>query len=673
MCGIAGVLFEDAAEHEVDLMLASLSHRGPDEFGTYSDDGVCLGTARLSIIDLAHGQQPMRHRESGVVVVFNGEVFNYRELRAALIEEGVGFSTTSDTEVVLQLYLKYGLSFAEHLNGQFAIGIWDPRDRRLVLARDRFGICPLFYFEGPTGLAFASEIKALFTSPRIPRRLNLHALDQVFTFWTPLPGTTAFSDVRELPPGQLLIHTPGKTAELMPYWRWSFPDLRERSGASTLGFDEAKEALRQQLGRAVSLRLRADIEVGSYLSGGIDSSTIVALGIAAQPSGLRTFSVKFRDASYDESRYQEMVAKHCGTRHFSVDCDYPDVAATFERAVWHAEAPLFRTAPTPLYLLSASVRQAGIKVVLTGEGADEILLGYDLFREVMIRRFWQRHPESEIRPQLFKRLYAYLPQFANPRYASLAIQSFKTGLTSDSPFYSHLLRWSNNSANKVYFTDELQRGLADYDAVEDLRSRVPAEFFEVGDLDRAQYLELMTLLRGYLLASQGDRMTMANSVEGRYPFLDHEFVNFANSLPTRYKLRGLKDKFILREAFRGLLPDEICSRPKFAYQAPEIRAFLGSSHTRAPVVDEHLSPEALASTGLFKPGLVEALLKKAMLVDLTRLGTRDNMAFVQALSTQILHRRFISGDPAAVARRVLPGLRFKTRIRMRHLCDTTKS
>ena len=673
MCGIAGMLFADAAEHEVDLMLASLSHRGPDELGTYCDEGVCLGTARLSIIDLAHGQQPMRHRETGVVVVFNGEVFNYRELRAALIEEGIGFSTASDTEVVLQLYLKHGPAFARHLNGQFAIGIWDPRDRKLVLVRDRFGICPLFYYEGSGGLAFASEIKALFTSSRVPRRLNLRALDQIFTFWTPLPGDTAFADVRELPPGQVLVHGPGRPAEITSYWRWSFPDLRGQGGTSTLSFEEAKEGLRQHLVGAVSLRLRADIEVGSYLSGGIDSSAIVALGVAAQPAGLRTFSVKFRDASYDESRYQEMVAGHCGTRHHSVECDYPDVAATFERAVWHAEAPLFRTAPTPLYLLSASVRRAGIKVVLTGEGSDEVLLGYDIFREVEIRRFWQRHPESEVRPQLFKRLYAYLPQFANPRYAGLAIPSFKTGLMSDSPFYSHLLRWANNGANKVYFSEELQRGLADYDAVEDLRSRVPAEFFEVGDLDRAQYLELMTLLRGYLLASQGDRMTMANSVEGRYPFLDHEFIGFANSLPTRYKLRGLKDTFVLREAFRGLLPDEICSRPKFAYQAPELRAFLRPDRSRAAVVDEHLSPEALAATGLFKPELVAALLKKATLLDLTRLGTRDNMAFVQVLSAQILHRQFITDDPAAVAQRALQGLNFQTRIRMRHLCDTTRS
>jgi asparagine synthase (glutamine-hydrolysing) len=381
--------------------------------------------------------------------------------------------------------------------------------------------------------------------------------------------------------------------------------------------------------------------------------------------------VAFRDSSYDESRYQDVVARHCGTRHTRIDCDDADIDANFERAVWHAEVPLFRTAPTPLYLLSSSVPQAEIKVVLTGEGSDEVLLGYDLFREVKVRRFWQRRPDSEVRPQLFKRLYAYLPQFANPRYANLAIQSFKATLTSHSPYYSHLLRWANNSANKVYFSEDLQGELGQYDAIEDLRSTIPAAFFEVGDIDRAQYLEIVTLLRGYLLASQADRMTMANSVEGRYPFLDYEFVRFANSLPRRYKLPGLKDKFILREAFRGLLPGEICDRPKFAYQAPEVRAFFRLNKTQSPLVDEHLNPGALKHTGLFKHSLVEALLKKAKLLDLTRLGTRDHMAFVQMLSTQILHKQFTGGDLGAMAREKLAGLRFKTRIRTRRdVCNT---
>jgi asparagine synthase (glutamine-hydrolysing) len=669
MCGIAGILFDGAQEREVDLMLAMISHRGPDEFGTYADEGICLGTARLSIVDIENGQQPLRDPATGVVVVFNGEIFNYRELREELRREGIRFQTHSDTEVVLNLYLKHGLSFAEHLNGQFAIGIWDPRNQRLLLARDRFGICPLFYHEDGGGLVFASEIKALFATSRVPRSLSAAAIDQVFTFWVPVVGTTAFSGVRELPPGHLLLCRPNAAVKLTPYWRWDFPGLREES--DSISFDAAQEGLRAALSKAVSLRLRADIEVGSYLSGGIDSSALVALAMQQQPSGLRTFSVAFKEASYDESRYQKAVSAHCGTRHATVECDDTDIEAHFERAVWHAETPLFRTAPTPLFLLSRLVREAGIKVVLTGEGSDEVLLGYDLFREVKVRRFWQRRPESEMRPQLFKRLYAYLPQFSNPRYANLAIQSFKATLQSDSPFYSHLIRWNNSGANKVYFSEALQAALAGCDALSDLRATMPADFFAAGDVDRAQYLELVTLLRGYLLASQGDRMTMANSVEGRYPFLDHEFVRFANALPQRYKLSGLKDKYVLRQAFRGLLPAEICCRPKFAYQAPELRAFFPLGGTRSELVDEHLNPDALARTGLFKAKAVEALLNKVRVSDLTRLGTRDNMAFVQMLSTQILHRRFLSDDVSSMARARLPGLHVKTRLRMKpDLCNT---
>jgi asparagine synthase (glutamine-hydrolysing) len=277
------------------------------------------------------------------------------------------------------------------------------------------------------------------------------------------------------------------------YYRWGFPDHQVKS---MLGFEAAKDALRESLSQSVSLRLRADIEVGSYLSGGIDSSAIAALASRHQTSGPRTYSVAFADSTYDESEYQDRVAKHCGTDHRRMLCNYRDISDHFQRAVCHAEVPLFRTAPTPLNLLSQFVHIDGLKVVLSGEGADEILLGYDIFREVKIRRFWQRFPESDVRPQLFKRLYAYLPQFSNPRYANLAIHSFKSSLMSDSPFYSHLLRWANNAANKVYFSPELKDELRDYDCTAALQATLPDEFFSAGEIDRAQYLELVMRQQG---------------------------------------------------------------------------------------------------------------------------------------------------------------------------------
>ena len=659
MCGIAGIVQQSVDRRDVDLMLAMLSHRGPDELGTYTDDAVGLGTARLAIVDIENGQQPMRHEETGVVIAYNGEVFNYLELRDELQSAGCHWHTSSDTEVILQLYLRYGKSFPKRLNGQFAVAIWDPRDQTLVLARDRFGICPLYYYSDPKRFAFASEIKALLTMPEVPKQLSARAIDQVFSFWVPVTGTTAFEGIHEVPPGHVMVYQSRTGLRGEPYWQWSFPDHQPQS---SLDFPQAQEALRAELGQAIALRLRADIEVGSYLSGGIDSSAIVALGTRLQPAGLRTFSIAFGDESYDEREFQDIVAAHCSTQHQCVECNLEDIDRVFEQAVFHAEVPLFRTAPSPLYLLSKSVHAAGIKVVLTGEGADEILLGYDLFREVKLRRFWQRQPDSQIRPQLFKRLYAYLPQFANPRYANLAIQSFKSNLMSDSPFYSHLLRWSNNAANKIYFSDGLRKTLSDYECLDELRATLPADYFAVGDIDQAQYLEIVTLMRGYLLASQGDRMMMAHSVEGRFPYLDHQFVAFAGGLPKKYKIPGLRDKLVLREAFRSLLPQTICHRPKFAYQAPGIRAFFGVGGRQSDLVDQYLNPQSIEDAGLFKPKLVAGLLRKIAASKLARLGTRDNMAMVQILSSQILYDQFIRTDLRRRAANRMASLVFTTRI-----------
>jgi asparagine synthase (glutamine-hydrolysing) len=649
MCGIAGLVTQRPDPLALERMLVVLDHRGPDDLGTYFDGGAALGTTRLSIIDFAGGRQPMQHAESGVVIAFNGEVFNHPELRAELARSGFRFHTRSDTEVVLALYLEHGAGFAKRLNGQFAISIWDPRDRKLLLARDRFGICPLFYHHQEGSFAFASELKAILTLPHVRRRLDLRALDQIFTFWTTVVGRTVIEDVLELPPGHTLELRDGRVT-LRTYWAWPFP---ERSAQVDVPFSDAVDEFREHLSRSVELRLRADVEVGSYLSGGVDSSAIVALAAPRRPDRLRTYSVAFADASYDERTYQEQVARHCSTMHTTVECMDADVEASFEQVVWSSETPLFRSAPAPMHLLSRRVRKDGLKVVLSGEGADEVLLGYDIFKEVKVRRFWQRQPQSQARPQLLKRLYSYLPHFADPRFASLAIESFRKSLHSESPLYSHLVRWTNNAANKVYLSEQVSSELQGCDPLDDLRASLPDAFFAADDVERAQYLEISTLLRGYLLSSQGDRMSMGNSVEQRFPYLDHELVAFANRLPRSYKLAGLRDKRVLRESMRGLLPADIVGRAKFAYQAPEIRAFIGRISGAGRLANEYLSDEAIASTGLFDPESVRLLRRKIELSSLSRLGTRDNMAFVLMLSAQIFHRQFIASDmPALAASRV---------------------
>jgi len=658
MCGIAGIISTEDQQGEVDLMLAAIAHRGPDEFGTFTGPGISMGTARLSIVDLVHGQQPIRDEKTGVVIVMNGEIFDHLDLRKELVTKGHQFLTRSDTEVALRLYLEHGESFPKFLNGQFAIAIWDPRTRSLLLTRDRFGICPLYYFASESLFSFASEIKALLTNRRIPRKLNFRALDQVFTFWTPIGHHSAIDGVNELLPGCSLIIRDHQIT-VSPYWRWPFPELQIKSN---LTFEEATAEFIDELTKSISLRLQADVQVGSYLSGGIDSSAIVALACGRLARPLRTYSIQFAEQSYDESPYQTIVAEMFQTKHTAVHCQDEDIDERFQRVIRHTECPIFRTAPAPLNILSEKVHEDGIKVVLTGEGADEILLGYDIFRETKVRRFCSKFPKSKSRPQLFKKLYQYLPQFSNPRYANVAIESLKKTLTSFSPFYSHDVRWSNNAANKAYFSESLRDSLTSYNSLEEMESLMPRDYFSVSDISKAQYLETVTLLRGYLLSSQGDRMMLGNSVEGRFPFLDHKLLQFTNALPEKYKLSCLRDKHILREGMKGYLPETITRRPKFAYQAPEIRAFFRKKDAPSVLVERYLSEKALNETGLFDTNLVGRLLGKIRKSELSRLGTRDNMAFVQILSTQILFEQLIQLDIRQEASKQLQSCVFKTRI-----------
>ncbi len=382
-------------------MIQTLHHRGPDGQGFYNDARCGLAHARLSIIDLSHGDQPMANEDRTVWTVFNGEIFNYIELRAALLKAGHTFRTQSDTEVIVHLYEEYGTRFVEHLNGQFAIALWDTKRQRFMLARDRTGIRPLFYTRTHGNLVFASEVKALFTVPGVTKRLNLSAVGDVMTYWSALSPDTVFEGIESLPPGHLLTVENGRET-LSCYWDWIFPS--ETPHATRPEADYAEE-LRELLVDAVRLQLRADVTVGAYLSGGLDSSAISALVRRYHQKSLITFSIAFEDPEFDESVFQSQMAKHLGTEHTQVLCRKSDIAAIFPDVIRHTETPILRTAPAPLLLLSKAVRAQGLKVVLTGEGADEVFGGYDLYKEALIRRFWARNPSSKWRPALLDRLY----------------------------------------------------------------------------------------------------------------------------------------------------------------------------------------------------------------------------------------------------------------------------
>jgi asparagine synthase (glutamine-hydrolysing) len=646
MCGIAGIIAAmsaDDASSRLQAMLAQIAYRGPDDYTGAAGDGFAIGSARLSIVDVAGGTQPAISDDGRIFVVFNGEIFNYRELRAALAAKGHLFRSNSEVEVLLHLYQSHGPAMAEMLNGQFAIAIWDATARSLHLLRDPFGIRPLFWWSNGQSIIFASEVKALLANRDLPVTLDLRGLIQTVRFWTVVGEQSMFLDVKQVPPGHSL-HWQGGSSTLKRYWDWPFfssvEPLRLKNDS------EYFEAFHDAFSQSVKRQTMADVEVGAYVSGGIDSSVIVHhLNGRDRKKALSTFSVTFDDPDYDESKAQQSVVQHYQTRHHVAQIRTADIAEDFPTAVVHAETPLFRSAPVPMYRLSKEVKAAGIKVVMTGEGADEILLGYDLFREAKIRRFWARNPNSRCRGQLMRRLYDYLPQYRNPRYFNLILDFYRPTLMNvDDRHYAMSVRWSNGKALEPCFSREARDLAGSYNATAELDRWLPAHYDQADDVERAQAIEHMTLLGNYLLSSQGDRMALANSVETRYPYLDLDFVRFAARLPRGLKLRGLKDKFILRETYASQIPDAVRNRKKFAYQAPERKSFFTSGRLTDWAADL-LNRERIVSDAVFDPDYVEQYCLPPPTRETGRQGFRANMLFMIVLSTTLLVDRFIRTRP----------------------------
>jgi asparagine synthase (glutamine-hydrolysing) len=638
MCGIAGIVNlnhrHQPSEQEMISMLAAIKHRGPDESGIYLGEGIGLGNVRLSIIDLSSGQQPMSTSDGRYWIVYNGEVFNYIEVRRELEALGVRFSSQSDTEVVLQAYIHWGPECLLHFVGQFAIAIWDKVKKEIFLARDRMGIRPLFFTRSDGRFIFCSEIKGLFQVPGVKRVIDHKALSQIFTFWTTISPQTPFEDVFEVPPGHYILMNERETVS-KKYWSLVFPAEGNYSG---LSLNDATETLRDLFKSSVKMRLRADVEVAAYLSGGIDSSVTTAFIHELEPGILNTFSIGFRDKDFDETPFQIEASKFFNTHHTAFSCTSQEIGEYFYDTIRHTEFPILRTAPTPMFMLSKKVREQNIKVVITGEGADEMLAGYNIFKENKIRRFWARNPQSDIRPLLLKKLYPYLPMMKDAKTSVLKMFfGYKLGET-ENPYYSHLLRWHNTSRIQNYFNDDLLNGLSNYDPIDELSKNMVEGFNQFGDLAKAQYLESTIFMSGYLLSSQGDRMAMANSVEGRYPFLDHKVVEFANSLPERYKLSILNEKHILKKMMAGKIPESILKRHKQAYRAPVHQSFVGQNSPE--YVKDLLSEANLRLFGYFGADKVNKLITKIQLNP--QVSETENMALAGIISTQLLHHFFIT-------------------------------
>ena len=631
MCGIAGIVRHTRASvslKSLGRMAASIRHRGPDGYGFYAGARVGLAHVRLSIVDVAAGAQPMANEDGQIVVTYNGEIYNHIELRRELERHGHVFRTRCDTEVLVHGYEQWGAEMLNRLNGQFAFAIYDAARQTVFLARDRFGVRPLFYAQRNGDLYFASEVKAILASGEVTASLDPRGLDEVHTFWSTRPPRTAFEGIASLEPGTYGVWR-GGALWIHRYYELDYPENAHEPG-------DVIEQLDEIMRSGVGMRLRADVPVGAYVSGGLDSSVTATLAAAASPHQLRSFSITFEDPRLDESAFQQEVAREIGSLHSVTAMGGNSIASSFPDVLWHTESPLLRTAPVPMYHLAKLTRESGIKVVLTGEGADELFLGYDLFKEVSVRHFCLRRPESTMRQRLFGRLYPYLVEQGKSA-GEFWRRSFLDAGDVNDPLFSHLPRLLLTSRVKEFYSSEFRATLAGTDVIGELRSSLPTKFFGWSPLNQAAFLEMTTLLSPYLLSSQGDRVGMAHAVEGRYPFLDHRLFEFAASLPTSSRLLGLREKEVLRRWASRILPPRIRSRGKQPYRAPDAPSFFAAG---APSwVDELTSPDALRRVGLYEPRAVAGLMRRGRAGQVT--SFRENQALVGILSTQLWHHQFL--------------------------------
>ena len=640
MCGIAGICHLSGLGRislgSIKRMVSVQKHRGPDETGIYIDDHIALGQARLSIIDLSSGTQPIHNEDKSLWIIYNGEVFNYPELRDSLIKNGHRFYTTSDTEVVLHLFEEKGPACLDDMNGQFAFAVWNTENKELFLARDRIGIRPLHYTVQNNKFIFASEIKSILTFPKINRRIDPIAMDQIFTFWTTLRGRTAFKDISELPPGHFAKISNGKV-NIQKYWDIPFCSSDEQIDS---GVDDIVQDMSDLLHDAIRIRLRADVPVGCYLSGGLDSSGLTAKVVKDFNSDVKSFGIRFEEDAFDEGVHQNLMVSHLNVDHREITATNRQIGEAFPEVIRHCEKPVLRTAPVPLFLLSKLVHDSNLKVVLTGEGADEFFGGYNIFREAKVRRFWARQPDSKSRPELLGQLYPYI--FSDPRLKNTLQSFFAKGLDEvDDPFFSHIIRWANTSKIKNFFSADLKKEIGSYSGPDELGEMLPESFGKWNYFSRAQYLEASLFLSNYLLSSQGDRMAMANSLEIRLPYLDPRIMEYMARVPAKWKILGLNEKFLLKKLFRKILPSEIVNRSKHPYRAPISQSLLGSDDS---YIDEMFSERSLAQTGLFDTSRVKVLVNK--LRKSSNPGEIDSMALTGILSTQIVCDNYINRPPA---------------------------
>lgn len=653
MCGIAGFFsaapLGNQARPHLEAMVRAQTHRGPDGEGYHIEEerGIALGHARLSIIDLHTGNQPLFSFDKKLALVANGEFYDYKRIRAELMTLGARFTTRSDSEIALPLYQMQGLPFVENLRGEFAFALFDVEKEQLILVRDRFGIRPLFFHHNAESLHFASEVKCLAAHPDIPVRLDRRAaLNQLMH--TMVPGTSAFENIHALPPGHMLIASRrGERIEIETrcYWDLDFPQLDQRDPHAPA--EPYIESIRENLVRSVALRLEADVPVGCYLSGGIDSCCILGMASGAQQSPVKAFTISFDNAEFDESKIAREMAHSVNADQDIIHLMAEDLyGSNYETTAWHAERTFYNTLGVAKWCMSRHVHQAGYKTVITGEGSDELFGGYPGFKRDMflhgikdepdeVRRQYQQAleesnklfkgsilTEQSEQHEAFEQLCGFTPSWIQPWIATLRVA-------------------------RPLLSDATAEELREYDPVAAIAQKIDSSMLEGRHpLDKAQYTWSKTMLEGQILNWGGDRVDMANSMESRPAFLDHHVAEAAVQVPPHYRIKGNTEKWVLREAVRGVLPEVLYKRQKFAFMAPPAHTDELKQQRLRSLTDRYLAPDLVVDCGILDPGRVLTFLENYRSDRDPVSLTRKDALLNHLVCLHILHSRFVCANPS---------------------------
>ncbi len=657
MCGIAGVFHHDrerpVARNVLVAMAAIQQHRGPDGFGVEATAGVGFGHARLSIIDLDpnRGRQPFVSDDGRLMLTANGEFYDYQRLRADLAARGAKFRTKSDSELVFHLYREYGFEkMLTHLRGEFAFALYDASEDAVYLVRDRFGIKPLYWTQNETGVVFGSELKVIFAHPDVKRRFAADGLYHQL-MQTIVPATTAFEGIEQVKPGHFvkIVRRSGRLhAEQHCYWDVDFPESGDY--AMSVSEEDWITGVREQLVNAVQLRLEADVPVGCYLSGGIDSCSIMGLAAAARQGPVRAFTIGFDSDVYDETPIAREMADATGAEQEVLRIAPEALYENFERTLWHTERTIYNTLGVAKLLMSQRVREVNYKVVLTGEGSDELFAGYPAFRRDMIL-----HGLDDLHPDERRKWEALLAESnAQFRGAMLAEEAISDdALDKQIGFTPSCLQPWLAAGLRVpqLLQDDIRAGLAGYEPGRAISEALDSDRMRGRHaLDKAQYVWIKTMLEGQILTWGGDRVDMANSMEARPAFLDHHLAEYAMTVPPSMRIKGRTEKYVLREAMKGLLPETLYKREKFAFMAPPAHTDDKKRRAMQTLADEHLSDAAIARTGLLDRAGVANVFEVYSSPE-TSAATQVQLDAVinHMIGVQVMHRDFVESDVPKLA------------------------